>query len=80
MGMLGVYKVNLDIGVPQMQMLFVGLGLVEKPVGGRRFRFGRTLHTRQLAIPIDFSWSDLLKGSSFGLVYWSTATSQMIML
>ena len=68
--MLGMlHNVNLGIAVPQLEARFPKLGYVEEPVGRERLRFWRPLHTKQLATPADFSFSNVLKRSLFGLVH-----------
>ena len=70
MGMLGtLHNLNLGIAVPQLEALFHKLGYVEEPVGRKRLRFGRPLHTKQLATPADLVSSNTLKRSLFGLVH-----------
>ena len=70
MGMLGVlHKINLKSAVPQLQTLFPILGSVVEPASRQRLRNWRLLHSKQLATPVDFTSSDVLKRSLFGLVH-----------
>ena len=68
--MLGVlHKVNLGSAPPQLQELFPRLGSVDELGGKSRLRYWRKLHDRQLATPVDWASSDVLRRSLFGLVH-----------
>ena len=78
-GMLGVlHKINLNTAVPQLQTLFPIVGSVVEPAGRQRLRHWRRLHSKQLATPVDFSSSDVLKRSLFGLVHCYNGLPQKV--
>ena len=69
MAMLGLlHKINLGEAPLQLQALFPKTGLVPELPGRRRLRFWRPLHSKQLATPVDWASSEVLKRSLFGLV------------
>ena len=69
MAMLGLlHKINLGEAPLQLQALFQKTGLVPESPGRRRLRFWRPLHSKQLATPVDWASSEVLKRSLFGLV------------
>ena len=70
MAMLAVlHKINLGMVPPQLQALFPKLGRVEEPLARHRLRYGRPLHTKQLATHANFASSNVLQRSLFGLVH-----------
>lgn len=77
MGMLGaLHKVNLDVAPPQFKALFPRVGEVHEPPLRQRLRYWRPLHTKQLATPVDYASSEVLRRSLFGLVHGYNALPQ----
>ena len=70
MAMLGVlHKINLGIAPPQLQALFPKLGDIEELPMRQRLRHWRPLHSKQVSTHANFSSSNVLKRSLFGLVH-----------
>ena len=68
MAMLGVlHKFNLGLAPPQLAAFFHRIGAVEEHPLRCKLRLWQKLHDEQLATPVDFSSSKLLKRSLFGL-------------
>ena len=70
MAMLGVlHKINLGIAPPQLQALFPKLGDIEELPMRQRLRHWRPLRSKQVSTHANFSSSNVLKRSLFGLVH-----------
>ena len=67
--MLGaLHRVVLGCAPPQAAALFPVLGVVDEPFRRQFLRHWRPLHNRQMATPVTFASTDVLKRSVFGLV------------